>query len=188
MLAELLEVVKILSEVSDRSQQAGEANRQRIAKYLLDIEKCLRESVQELQQGRAPNSQWSELKSYAQHLPTTIRQDIGQLTADQLSSLLLSIATNIPTNNDISSIENAAGTFRGLANTITAKGLANTITATTNTKNPSGNQFTGTTRRNVLTYLKYTGLTATGLVGGLILHNPISNISNVLAKRSNLPT
>ncbi|GET42252.1 hypothetical protein [Microseira wollei] len=163
MLAELLEVVKVLSEVIDRSQQAGEENRERIAQYLENIEECLRESVKQLQKGQVPNSKWSELQTYAQQLPGIIGQDIGQQTANQLSSMLSNIARNLPTNNDISSIENAAGILRGFANTIRVNRPPNTPIST-------GDQPTGKTRRKFLTYTAFGG---TGLAGGYLFHKII---------------
>jgi TRAP-type mannitol/chloroaromatic compound transport system substrate-binding protein len=166
MLEELLEVVRILSEVSDRSQQAGDEKRKRIAEYFENIEKCLRETVEELQQGRVPNSQWSELQAYANNLLTTnISQDIGQQAA-QLSALLLTLATRSPTINDVSSINNAAGICRG---------LANIIKTNPGSEKNSKPQSTVTTRRKVITYPSFV---AAGLVGGLFLDNAISKVLN----------
>lgn len=161
MLTELVEVAKILSEVSDRSQQADEEKRKRIADYCLQIENCLQQSVDQLKNGNVPNRQWSELQSYAQHLSTTISQDIGQQAATQLSSLLLKIAKNIPTNDDISSLEQAAGQFRGLANTIIVQSLA-----TNNATQPSKN-ISPITRRKFIIYTSY-GMAS--VVGGFFLH------------------
>lgn len=160
MLTELLEVAKILSEVSARSQQADEEKRKHIANYFLHIETCLQESVKQLKNNHVPHSQWSELQYYAQQLPTTIGQDIGQQAADQLSSLLLNIARNIPTNDDISSIEQAAGKFRGLANSITVKSLA-----TNNPIQESDKRFPITRRKFIIC----TSYVTAGLVGGLFL-------------------
>jgi len=149
MLTELVEVAKILSEVSDRSQQGDEEKRKRIANYCLHIENCLQQSVDKLKNGKLPNSQWSELQAYAQHLPKTIGQDIGQQAATQLSSLLLKIATNIPTNDDISSLEQAAGQFRGLANTIIVRSLA------MNNQTPESENISPITRRKFIIYTSY---------------------------------
>ncbi|MFB2894245.1 TRAP transporter substrate-binding protein [Aerosakkonemataceae cyanobacterium BLCC-F50] len=174
MLAELLELVRILSEVSDRSQQAGDEKRQRIAEYFENIAKCLRETVEELQQGGVPNAQWGELQSYVQHLPTT---NIGQPAADQLSSLLSRLVTNLPTINDISSIENAAGTCRGLANIIkTNQSIVNPININPIPTNPTVTQDPGTTRREVIRkVITYTAFGAAGLVSGLLLDKAISS-------------
>jgi TRAP-type mannitol/chloroaromatic compound transport system substrate-binding protein len=161
MLTELVEVVKILSEVSDRSQQGDEEKRKRIANYCLHIENCLQQSVDQLKNGKVPNSQWSELQSYAQHLPKTIGQDIGQQAATQLSSLLLKIAKNIPTNDDISSLEQAAGQFRGLANTIIVKSIA------TNNPTPESENRSPITRRKFIIYTSYG---TASFVGGFFLH------------------
>ncbi|MGL5063565.1 MAG: TRAP transporter substrate-binding protein [Microcoleus sp.] len=166
MLTELLEVVRIVSEVSVHLRGAGEAKRQRIATYFEAIEKCLLEIVEKLRQGEVPNAQWSTLQTYAQDLQTNnIGQDIGLQEAARLSSLLLRIATNNtpPTNNEISSIENAAGTFGG---------MAIIIRTNPNPIDPSGgNKSTNTTRRKVLTY---TPLVVGGLVNGVFLDKAIS--------------
>ena len=148
MIGELLEVGTKLSEVSDRLQQAGVARRKSIADYFLKIEECLRESVEQLKKGQVPNSKWGELKVYARKLPTTIGREIGEETAEELSFLLLSTARNIPTDEDIPSIETAAGTFKGLANTITTK------------------QGSNSTRRNILTY---TAFSAASFASGLFI-------------------
>lgn len=158
MLGELLEVVTKLSEVSDRLQQAGEARRKRIADYFLSIEKCLCDSVEQLKNNQVPNSRWGELKVYARKLQTTIGKEIGKDTAEELSLLLLSTAKNIPTNKDIPSIETAAGTFKGLANTITTRQNEN-----------------NTSRRKLFTY---TAIGATGLVGGLLLDSAFKQTSS----------
>ena len=150
MLGELLEVGTKLSEVSDRLQQAGEARRKRIADYFLRIEECLSNSVEQLKNGQVPNSKWGELKVYARKLSTTIGQEIGRDMAEELSLLLLSTAKNTPTNKDIPYIESAAGTFQGLANTITTKKTGN------NSK-----------RRRFLTY---TAVGAAGLAADLLLN------------------
>jgi TRAP-type mannitol/chloroaromatic compound transport system substrate-binding protein len=149
MLGELLEVVNKLSEVSDRLQQTGEARRKRIADYFLSIEECLCDSVEQLKNNQAPNSRWGELKVYARKLQTTIGKEIGKDTAEELSLLLLSTAKNIPTENDIPSIETAAGTFKGLANTVTTKETEN-----------------NSSRRRLFTY---SIVGALGLTGGLLL-------------------
>jgi hypothetical protein len=146
MLEELLEVGTKLFEASDRLQQAGEKRRKCIADYLLNIEECLRDSVEQLKSGQVPNSKWGELKVYARKLPSTVGQEIGRETAEELSLLLLSTAKNIPTDQDIPSIEAAAGKFKGLANTITTR--------------QNGNN---STRRKILTY---TAIGTAGFVGG----------------------
>lgn len=165
MLEELLEVGTKLFEASDRLQQAGDKRRKCIADYFLSIEECLRDSVEQLKSGQVPNSKWGELKVYARKLSTTVGQEIGTETAEELSLLLLSTAKNIPTDQDIPSIEAAAGKFKGLAKTITTK-----------PPNPDSS-----TRRKILTYAT---VGTAGLVGGLLLNkaltqNPTDNKSSV---------
>jgi TRAP-type mannitol/chloroaromatic compound transport system substrate-binding protein len=154
MLEELLEVGTKLFEASDRLQQAGEKRRKCIADYLLSIEKCLRDSVEQLNNGQVPNGTWGELRVYARKLSNTVGKEIGTDTAEELSLLLLSTAKNIPTDQDIPSIEAAAGKFKGLANTITTRQNSDS-----------------STRRKILAY---TTVGAAGLVGGLLLHQALS--------------
>jgi TRAP-type mannitol/chloroaromatic compound transport system substrate-binding protein len=164
MLEELIEVGTKLFEARDRLQQAGEKRRKCIADYLLSIEACLCDSVEQLKSGQVPNSEWGELKIYARKLPSTVGQEIGRETAEELSLLLLSTAKNIPTNQDIPSIETAAGTFKGLANTIT-------------TKQGSDNS----TRRKILAY---TAVSAVGFAGGLLLNRVLSKTTTNSNTRS----
>ena len=159
MLEELLEVGTKLFEASDRLQQAGDKRRKCIADYFLSIEKCLRDSVEQLKNGQVPNGTWGELRVYARKLSNTVGKEIGTETAEELSLLLLSTAKNIPTDQDIPSIEAAAGKFKGLANTITTK------------QNDSPNS---STRRKILTH---TAIGSAGLVGGLLLHQALSQNS-----------
>ncbi len=156
MLEELLEVGSRLFEASDRLQQAGEKRRKCIADYFLSIEECLRDSVDQLKSGQVPNSKWGELKVYARKLQTTVGQEIGRETAEELALLLLSTAKNIPTDQDIPSIEAAAGKFKGLAKTITIPPPANSL------------------RRKILTY---TAVSAAGFTGGLLLNKVLSQSS-----------
>jgi hypothetical protein len=157
MLEELLEVGTKLFEASDCLQQAGEKRRKCIADYFLNIEECLRDSVEQLKSGQIPNNKWGELKVYARKLPSTVGQEIGREVAEELSLLLLSTAKNIPTDQDISSIEAAAGKFKGLANTITTK--------------QSGNN---SARRKILTYA---AIGTAGFAGGLLLNKASSQTS-----------
>ncbi|GEM_PF-34470 len=149
MLAELVEVGEKLSEASNRFQQAGEARRKRIVEYFLNIEECLRGSAEQLRKDEVPTAKWGELKVYARKLSATIGKEIGGDTAEELSLLLLSTARNIPTKNDIQSLETCAGTFKGLANTVATKQSSN-----------------NGTRRKIL---NYTLVSATSLFGGLLL-------------------
>ncbi|MEG4318943.1 MULTISPECIES: hypothetical protein [unclassified Microcoleus] len=176
MLEELLEVVKILSEVSAHSQQAGEEKRQLIANYFLNIEKCLLATVEQLRNGQLPNATWGEIKVYANQLPRTLGEYFRPEQVRELSDRLLTIANNIPNNNDISSIEIAAGTFKGLANTISIDRHHRPLK-----KHP----FT-ITRRDVIKMIPSTAFGAAGLVGGLLLHNPISKGLNK-PQREQLP-
>lgn len=159
MISELLEVGSKLTEFNDRLQQSGEIRRKRIATYFLNINKCLSDSVQQLKSGQTPNAKWGELKVYARKLPMTIGREIGDEMAEELSFLLLSTARNIPTDQDISSIEDAAGTFQGLANTVYAK-----------------QSLQNYKRRKVL---KNVAIGASGLFGGVALSRLIPNERNV---------
>jgi TRAP-type mannitol/chloroaromatic compound transport system substrate-binding protein len=146
-MSQLLEFVQILSELSDSLKQAGEEKRKDIADYFGNIERCLSQSVEKLQNDKVPNFQWGELQVYANDLNKNIGKEIGKQKADELTSLLLSIAQNIPTTNDISSIEKAAGKFKGLANTVSPK--------------PG--------RRKII----YAAFGVTGLAGGYLFHKII---------------
>lgn len=121
MVGELLDLVTRLSGVSDRLQQAEEKKRQRIANYFLDIEKCLQESVEILKKEEVPNKNLGELRVYARDLSNIIGEEIGEDVAEELASHLSNTSSKIPTIEDIPKIENAAGQFKGLANTITTK-------------------------------------------------------------------
>ncbi|MFN6568583.1 ABC transporter substrate-binding protein [Dendronalium sp. ChiSLP03b] len=150
MLGELVEVVTKLSEVSDRLKQAGKGRHQEIAEYFTKIEVCLQDSAEQLKSGTVPNNKWGELEIYAYDLRDTIGKEIGDAKAKELGRLLMKTACNIPTDKDIQSIENAAGKFRGLANTITIKKDSNS-----------------TTRRQIFTY---PAIGLVGLAGGFSLH------------------
>lgn len=148
MIEELIEVVSKLSEASDRLDSGRKTRRNCIIQYFSDIEKCLRDSVELLKNGKVPNDKWGELKVYARKLSRTIGREIGQETSEELSLLLLSTSKNLPTVQDISSIEDVAGKFKGLANTITAQ--------------PESNL-----RRKILTY---GGFATAGFAGGVLLN------------------
>ncbi|NEQ77718.1 MAG: ABC transporter substrate-binding protein [Okeania sp. SIO2C9] len=148
MIEELIEVVNKLSEVSHRLDEVRIKRRQRITQYFLDIENCLRDSVEQLKNGKVPNDKWGELRVYARKLPRTIGSEIGQETSEELSLLLLSTSKSFPTVQDIPSIEDVAGQFKGLANTITAK--------------PENDL-----RRKILTY---GGFATAGFAGGVLLN------------------
>ena len=121
MIEELIEVVSKLSEASDRLKLGREERRQRIREYFLDIEKCLRDSVERLKNGTVPNDKLGELRVYAEELPKTIGREIGQETSKDLSLLLLSTSESLLTVQDVPFIEDVAGKFKGLANTIAAQ-------------------------------------------------------------------
>jgi TRAP-type mannitol/chloroaromatic compound transport system substrate-binding protein len=124
MLGELVEVVSKLFEVSDSLKQAKGEKRQRIVDYFYKIEECLLHSAEELRQGKVPHGKWGELRVYAWDLPNTIGKEIGEEKANELADLLKATISNPPDPNDegdIELIETAAGKFRGLAVTISAK-------------------------------------------------------------------
>lgn len=116
MLGELLEVGTKLFEFSDRLTQAEEKKRQRIENFFLRIEQCLCESAEQLKQGQKPTLKWSELKTYAEDLPKTIIDEIGEDKAQELRELLKITASNTPADESyIESIEKAAGRFKALS-------------------------------------------------------------------------
>lgn len=155
MIEELIEVVSKLSEASDRLKLGREERRQRIREYFLDIEKCLRDSVERLKNGTVPNDKWGELEVYARELPKTIGREIGQETSEALSLLLLSNSNSFPKVQDVPSIEKVAGKFKGLANTIAAQPI---------TAQPKPNS-----RRKILQILTYGGLATAGFAGSVLL-------------------
>jgi hypothetical protein len=118
MLGDLIDVANRLSELSDSLTQANNEKRQVIADYFNQIAKCLDDSAKQLEQGQVPNSNWGQLGVYARELPTTIGDVIDRSQAQELADKLQQTVSQTPTNNDISSIETAAGTFIGLANTV----------------------------------------------------------------------
>lgn len=168
MLDELLEVGNKLFEASDRLEQAGERRRRCIADYFFRIEECLRNSVEQLQSGQIPNSTWGELEVYAQQLQTTVGQEIGSETANDLSILLSNTARHIPTNIDIPSIETAAGKFKGLANTIITRQHSYSYA-----------------RRNILSYA---AIGTAGFAGGLLLNKASSQIPNIISSDDQFPS
>jgi TRAP-type mannitol/chloroaromatic compound transport system substrate-binding protein len=116
MLEELLEVGTKLFEFSDRWAQAEEKKRQRIENFFLRIEQCLRDSVEQLKIGKKPSDKWEELKTYAEELPKTIIDEIGEHKAQELRRLLKITASNTPVDDSyIESIEKAAGRFKALS-------------------------------------------------------------------------
>lgn len=62
-----------------------------------------------------------ELDTYGWKLQETIGKEIGEKEVKELAILLLIIANKTPTKEDVQAIEAAAGKFKGLASTITAK-------------------------------------------------------------------
>jgi len=117
MLGELLQVVVTkLFEISDRLKQAEDEKRKRIANYFLQIEKCLRNSATQLKDGVVPHREWGALQSYTEDLRATISEEVGEDKAQELFILLQNTIKNTPTDdNDIPSIEAAAGKFKALA-------------------------------------------------------------------------
>lgn len=160
MIEELIEVVSKLSEARDRLESGRKARLKCIEKYFLDIEQCLQDSVELLKNGKVPNDKWGELKVYARKLPGTIGREIGQETSEELSLLLLSTSKSLPTVQDIPSIEDVAGKFKGLANTISAQPKSNRPRTESNL------------RRKILTY---GGFATAGVAGGVLLNNLMSS-------------
>ena len=88
MLGDLLEVVAKLDGFRDKFQQTGEKRRERIASYFSEISKCLGGAAEKLENGKVPSTEWGELKTYAEKLPETIGEEIGQEQVKELSCLL----------------------------------------------------------------------------------------------------
>ncbi|AFY47355.1 TRAP-type mannitol/chloroaromatic compound transport system, periplasmic component [Nostoc sp. PCC 7524] len=120
MLGELVEVVTKLFEFSDRLKQAEDNKRQRIENYFRSIEQCLRDSAEQLKKNEIPHDKWAELQVYAEELPKTIIDEIGEDKAQEICRLLKITASTTPADASyIQSIEAAAGKFKGLVVTIT---------------------------------------------------------------------
>jgi TRAP-type mannitol/chloroaromatic compound transport system substrate-binding protein len=115
MLGELVDFVTKLFEFSDRWTEAEDKKRQSIKDYFRSIEQCLRDSAEQLKKGQVPHDKWAELQSYADKLPKTIIDEIGEDKARQLCNLLKITASNTPDKSYIESIEKAAGQFKALS-------------------------------------------------------------------------
>ncbi len=114
----LNEFVNILIKAEESFQLADEARRKDISKFFLNISICLSESADQLDNDRELSDKWGELKHYSGELPTIIDKEIGKEKAKDLSNQLMDISNKTPTKNDISTIKEAAGRFKGFANTI----------------------------------------------------------------------
>lgn len=131
MLGDLLEVVAKLDGFRDKFQQTGEKRRERIASYFSEISKCLGGAAEKLENGKVPSTEWGELKTYAEKLPETIGEEIGQEQVKELSCLLKKTINNTSISEvakdfkskgkgDIQAIREASGRFNGLATTVQA--------------------------------------------------------------------
>ncbi|NEQ85926.1 MAG: hypothetical protein F6K26_39310 [Moorea sp. SIO2I5] len=91
MLSDIKEVARILYKLSDRIQQAQEEKSQNIANYFQQIEQCLRDSIDALENQQEPVAEWGELAVYANNLSNILGDEIGDDEANRLSgsSLLL---------------------------------------------------------------------------------------------------
>jgi TRAP-type mannitol/chloroaromatic compound transport system substrate-binding protein len=154
MLDELVKVGTDLLAVEDRLQQAAEKKRQNIEAYFLNIERCLLDSAQQLNNSEVPYGKWGELETYAYEMQAILGKEIGEEKAKELGILLMRTASSNPTKEDVPSIESAAGKFKALANIISVKHHGN---------RPS--------RRGILTYV---AIGATGLASGLTLDKIIT--------------
>jgi TRAP-type mannitol/chloroaromatic compound transport system substrate-binding protein len=119
MLRELLEVAKKLFEVTDGLKQAKDEKRQKLEKFFYQIEQCLRDSAEVLNNGQTPRIKAEELKVYAQELPNILSDIYDEKKINELSNLLKNAADKIsafdPPENNVEDIETAAGMFKGLA-------------------------------------------------------------------------
>jgi hypothetical protein len=120
-LNNLLEFANKLSEGSDNFKKAKDEDRQRIATYLGNIEKCLQTCVEDLKKGAVPERSWSELQVYAEDLPSNIGKELGKDKSTELALLLKKTANYKPEKSDIPSIEAAAGNLKGLATRVLAE-------------------------------------------------------------------
>jgi TRAP-type mannitol/chloroaromatic compound transport system substrate-binding protein len=146
MIDELIKVSTEILSVSDRFEQAGKAQKQRIAQYFHSIESCLQGSADILKDGAVPYGQWGELETYGWELVGAIGKEIGEEQARSLAKILIRTASNYPSHDDIPAIETVAGQFRALANTIETRSMPSALPA----------------RRTLLTYLALTSLGAVG--------------------------
>ncbi len=119
MLRELLEVAKKLFEVTDGLKQAKDEKRQKLEKFFYQIEQCLRDSAEVLNNGQTPRIKAEELKVYAQELPNILSDIYDEKKINELSNLLKNAANKISAfdapENNVEDIETAAGMFKGLA-------------------------------------------------------------------------
>ena len=119
MLRELLEVAKKLFEVTDGLKQAKDEKRQKLEKFFYEIEQCLRDSAEILNNGQIPRIKAKELKIYAEELPNILDEIYDETKINELSNLLKNAANKIGANDTpkeyIEDIETAAGMFKGLA-------------------------------------------------------------------------
>ncbi|MEM1394745.1 MAG: ABC transporter substrate-binding protein [Cyanobacteria bacterium P01_D01_bin.116] len=119
MLRDLLEVVKKLFEVSDGLKQAKHEQRQKLENFFCEIEQCLRDSAEVLDNGQIPRIKAKELKVYAKELPNIIGDIYDNKKVSELSNLLKDAANKIATNDSskdyVEDIETAAAMFKVLA-------------------------------------------------------------------------
>ncbi|MBP0030788.1 GUN4 domain-containing protein [Roseofilum sp. Guam] len=123
MVGDIIKVLSTLGEFSDKLKKADAEKREIIASYFSRVGECLSEISQQLKAGESAYSKVSELRELAQILPETIKDEMSQEQANELSNLLkASLGDNLDDlkNNEpgIRQIEECAGKFNGIAFTI----------------------------------------------------------------------
>ena len=125
----LLGVAKTLFGLRGELKKAKVDRRGRIATYFESISKCLADVSTSLKDGQVPHGKCAEMKTYAEALPAAISHEIGYSEARRLSEelgaayqveALLSELSDSNQERELAKLDEAAGIFQALANTIRA--------------------------------------------------------------------
>ena len=130
MIDTILNVAGRLWELRKALMRARRERRDRIATYFERISKCLGEVSAELKANQVPHGKCAELQTYARMLPDTIGDQIMKAEAHQLAQdlesahevelLLYQLGSSPDRDEELAKLDQAAGVFMALANTIKA--------------------------------------------------------------------
>lgn len=129
----ILDVAKSLLGMSDQLRNADRQRRHDMSTLFEQISSCLAAVSTEIRTGGGAHGRCSELRQYAQDLPDLVRNELGNIRAQEFGKTLLSaynvesVAQNLQNVKDaqekepyLAQIEEASGKFRALANLVRA--------------------------------------------------------------------
>jgi hypothetical protein len=89
----IIELLTALLGLSDHFSKVDKDQRERAAKFLLNVSDCVSRMVTDFRQGIPPISACSEFKVYCENLPGLIRQRLPEQQLTDLQEMLLVVDT-----------------------------------------------------------------------------------------------